>query len=244
MNEQRQIQPASHDDNDDDDDDAIEWGETAPPLIQDLYRFMIHKERAIHAFHLWLRLLEHNLMPNVRDSSVHYHTVHSLNDDYNLVRISLNANPDKSLNRKMRIQVLAFSLASSASKNAGVLTPDGDESEDPDERKTTKIPWNLFLRDLRNQHISMHEYGDPMMIGDYDCFIAYKQYARLYTVQQQYTNPEAPIIKECWVNFGLPPLWKDSNDQGPLLEFKTHFALICQLLRAFAWNINIPYVYH
>ena len=95
-------------------------------------------------------------------------------------------------------------------------------------------------------------HGNNLLLGDgdYDCFIAYRQYARLYSVQA-HPDPECPVIRECWLNFGaemaqefgLQPLWKDSGDKGPVLEIKTHYGLICQLLRAFAWNVNIPYVY-
>jgi hypothetical protein len=218
-----------------------QWKQTSPQIIQDLYRSLLHKQRStVHAFHLWLRLLEHNLMPNARELTVHYHTVPSLHSEYDLVRIWLNANPDRGLNRKMRVQILVFSSATSSttSKTSGASSC-GDEK---------KIHWPLFLRDLRHQHDLMLDKKD--LLGDYDCFIAYKQYARLYTVQS-HADPECPIIKECWVNFGpemaqqfgLQPLWKDSSDKGPVWEFKTHFGLICQLLRAFAWNINIPYIY-
>lgn len=151
------------------------------------------------------------------------------------MRIWLNANPDRGLNRKMRIQILAFSAADALPKSSG-----NEEG----------ILWDLFLRDLQHQHEQMHDNGLLLGDGDYDCFIAYKQYARLYTVQSR-ADPECPIIKECWLNFGsemtqqfgLQPLWKDSGDKGPVWEIKTHFGLICQLLRAFAWNVNIPYVY-
>lgn len=142
-------------------------------------------------------------MPNVRELTVHYHTVPSLHTEYDLVRIWLNANPDRGLNRKMRVQILAFALASASSSSGA--SDGGDEK---------KIPWNLFLRDMRHQHDLIHDKHD--LIGDYDCFIVYKQYARLYTIQS-YGNPECPVIKECWINFGadmvqqfgLQPLWKE-----------------------------------
>jgi hypothetical protein len=150
----------------------------------------------------------------------------------------------------MRVQVLAFSLASPKSSMTTTTSSSSTSCDGGGEQEEgrKKIPWPLFLRDLRHQHDLMRDKND--LIGNYDCFIAYKQYARLYTVQS-HTDPECPIIKECWVNFGaemaqtcgLQPLWKDSNDRGPVWEFKTHFELICQLLRAFAWNVNIPYVY-
>lgn len=182
-------------------------------------------------------------MPNARDLTVHYHTVISLQPEYDLVRIWLNANPDKGLNRKMRVQILAFSAAP-ASAAPALASSDEKKNEEKD------IPWNLLLRDLRNQHDIMRDKNLLLGDGDYDCFIAYKQYARLYSVQS-HADPECPLIKECWINFGsemtqqfsLQPLWKDSNDKGPVWEIKTHFGVICQLLRAFAWNVNIPYVY-
>lgn len=218
-------------------------------MIHDLYRTLLHKQRStIQSFHLWLRLLEHSLMPNARDLTVHYHTVPSLHPEYDLVRIWLNANPDKGLNRKMRVQILVFSLAvtfSSSSSSTNTTSSEGGTGTDE-----KKIPWNLFLKDLKHQHELIHDNALLLGDGDYDCFIAYKQYARLYSVQS-HRDPECPIIKECWLNFGaemaqqfgLQPLWKDSNDKGPVWEIKTHWGLICQLLRAFAWNVNIPYVY-
>ncbi|KUL86955.1 hypothetical protein ZTR_05682 [Talaromyces verruculosus] len=218
-------------------------------MIQDLYRCLLHKQRStIQSFHLWLRLLEHNLMPNARDLTVHYHTVPSLHPEYDLVRIWLNANPDKGLNRKMRVQILAFSLAATPSSSSSSTNTTSSEGGTGTEEK--KIPWNLFLKDLKHQHELMHDNALLLGDGDYDCFIAYKRYARLYSVQS-HPDPECPIIKECWLNFGaemaqqfgLQPLWKDSNDKGPVWEIKTHWGLICQLLRAFAWNVNIPYVY-
>lgn len=224
-----------------------QWKQTSPQIIQELYRSLLHKQRStIQPFHLWLRLLEHNLVPNARDLTVHYHTVPSLHPEYDLVRIWLNANPDKGLNRKMRVQILAYS--SSAAASASSSSPTSSSAASGNEKK--EIPWNLFLRDLRHQHDLMRDKSLLLGDGDYDCFIAYKQYARLYTVQS-HADPECPIIKECWLNFGsemaqqfgLQPLWKDSNDKGPVWEIKTHFGLICQFLRAFAWNVNIPYIY-
>ncbi|PCG90811.1 Hypothetical protein PENO1_097200 [Penicillium occitanis (nom. inval.)] len=222
-----------------------QWKQTSPPIIQDLYRTLLHKQRStIQSFHLWLRLLEHNLMPNARDLTVHYHTVPSLHPEYDLVRIWLNANPDNGLNWKMRVfQILVFSLAAAPSSST-------TSSEKASSEEQQKIPWNLFLRDLKHQHELMHDNALLLSDGDYDCFIAYKQYARLYSVQS-HPDPECPIIKECWLNFGaemaqqfgLQPLWKDSNDKGPVWEIKTHWGLICQLLRAFAWNVDIPYGY-
>ncbi|OKL62358.1 hypothetical protein UA08_03056 [Talaromyces atroroseus] len=216
-----------------------------PPIIQDLYTSMIHKHRDIQAFHLWLRLLEDNLVPNIRGLTVHYRTVPSTSDDYDLVRISFHANPEKAHNRKTQIQILAFSLPStspSSSSGASFSSTDRYNESPP---KGYPIPWDSFLEDVENQHRIMHSKGE--LDGDYDCFVVFKQYARLYALR----GVEHANIRECWVSFGaekmqsqgIQPLWTDRDDFGPLFEFKTHYTMIMHLLRAFAWNINIPYVF-
>jgi hypothetical protein len=220
-----------------------QWKETAPPIIQDLYSSMIHKERDIQAFHIWLRLLDDNLVPNIRGLTVHYHNVPSKNDDYDLIRMSFLANPDKASNRKTKIQVFAFSLSSpSSSPSSSSSSTDINNESTP---KGEPIPWDSFLEDVKNQHQIMHAKGE--LDGDYDCFVVYKQYARLYTLR----GAERANIRECWVTFGaekmqslgIQTLWTDRDDFGPLFEFKTHYTMIMHLLRAFAWNINIPYVF-
>lgn len=198
--------------------------------------------RDIQAFHMWLRLLESNLTPNTRGLTVHYQTVSSKNDSYNLIRISFHANPDMASNRKTQIQILAFSLSSSSNRLDG--NDDGGDAGQPTRKRET-IPWDPFLEDLKNQHRIMHTKGQ--LDGDYDCFVAYKQYARLYTLR----GAEHPSIRECWVRFGaekmqslgIQPLWSDPDDSGPLFEFKTHYTMIMHLVRAFAQNVNIPYAF-
>ncbi|KAH8705947.1 hypothetical protein BGW36DRAFT_422474 [Talaromyces proteolyticus] len=202
---------------------AEDW-KNSPVLIQSLYDLLFKGTRDVHAFHLWLYMLDENLTPNARDLTIDYGTIECINNDFGLTRVSIRSNEDSALNRKTQIHVLAFTSYSN------------DYS--------SKVPWDIFLKELEHLHITMHRNGE--IDGDYDCFLAYKQLARLYTLHGQ----EQPNTRQCWVPFSddamrrysIQPLLKDPHDEGPVFEFKTHYTLITRLLRAFAGNVNIPYV--
>lgn len=174
-------------------------------------------------------MLDYNLAPNVRGMSIEYQSADCTHEDYSLVRLSFRANDD-SMNRKTQIQILAFDDASKS---------------DPDPENSERVPWDVFLKELENQHEIMYQRGE--LDGDYDCFVAYRQYSRLYTLH----GAERPNLRQCWMRFTeetmrlnhIQPLATDPHDSGPLFEFKVHYTLTKHLLRAFAGNVNIPYLY-
>ncbi|CRG89023.1 hypothetical protein PISL3812_06058 [Talaromyces islandicus] len=202
-----------------------EW-KSSSRLLQELYRLILNEERGVQTFHVWLQMLDYNLTPNMRDLSIEYQSADCTHDDYSLTRISFRANAD-SMNRKIQIQILAF-----------------DDALNHDLDHHNKVPWDIFLKELETQHETMYKRGE--IEGDYDCFVAYRQYARLYTLH----GAETPNLRQVWVRFTeekmrlnhIQPLATDPHDSGPLFEFKVHYTLIKHLLRAFAWNINIPYM--
>jgi hypothetical protein len=173
-------------------------------------------------------MLDCNLTPNVRGVSIEYQSIDCAHEEYSLVRLSFRANDD-SMNRKTQIQILAFDDASKS---------------DPD-KDSNKVSWDVFLKELEAHHQIMYQRGE--LDGDYDCFVAYRQFSRLYTLH----GAEQPNLRQCWVRFTeermrlnhIQPLATDPYDSGPLFEFRVHYTLIKHLLRAFAANINIPYMY-